>query len=152
MRGSRYPRVRRPRRRRRAAALITLALVPSVAAGCGSHQDQTIPAAHVVPDSALDGLLLSAHEIQRVMNGAPLIAQPVASAMDDNRNLLPNLNCLGVWHPGETAIYGAPDAQGGWTSVRSQLLRAPGSEQWRSSVVQSVAGSEVALPMHEYML
>jgi hypothetical protein len=91
-----------------------------------------------VPDAALSGVLLSAGEIQSVMNGAPLIAQPVDSAMDDNRNLLPNLNCLGVWHAGETAIYGAPDAEGGWTSVRRQLLRAPGGDQWRSSVVQSV--------------
>lgn len=73
-----------------------------------------------------------------MMNGAPLIPQPVDSGMDDNRNLLPNLNCLGVWHPGESAIYGGSDA-GTWQAVRRQLLRAPGNDQWRSSVVQSVA-------------
>ena len=88
----------------------------------------------------MEGLLLSANDIRSVMGGdSPFIAQPVESAMDDNRNLLPNLNCLGVWHAGETAIYGQGDAPDEWTSVRRQLLRTPGKEQWLSSVVQSVA-------------
>ncbi|MCG7596809.1 sensor domain-containing protein [Mycobacterium sp. PSTR-4-N] len=80
---------------------------------------------------------MSTNDVQSMMNGAPLIAQPVDTAMDDNRNLLPNVNCLGVWHPGESAIYGTSD-DGTWDSVRRQLLRAPGNDQWRSSVVQSV--------------
>lgn len=125
--------------RRRHIAALCAGSVPLtlLAAGCGTPTPQPI-ASHLVPDSALSGLLLAAPDIRSVMNGAPLIAEPVNSAMDDNRNLLPNLNCLGVWHPGETAIYGAPDTPGAWSSVRRQLLRAPGNDQWRSSVVQSV--------------
>lgn len=126
-------------RRRRVVALcagsVSLTLF---VAGCGEHPTPQPTASDLVPDSALNGLLLAPSDIRSVMNGAPLIAEPVGSAMDDNRNMLPNLNCLGVWHPGETAIYGAPDTPGAWTSVRRQLLRAPGNDQWRSSVVQSV--------------
>lgn len=85
------------------------------------------------------------------MDGAPLIAEPVNSAMDDNRNLLPNLNCLGVWHPGETAIYGTPDTPGAWSSVRRQLLRAPGNDQWRSSVVQSVTSYPTADAARDFL-
>lgn len=126
-------------RRLRLAALCAGSVSLTLAgAGCSQPSFPQPAASHLVPDSALNGLLLDPRDIRSVMNGAPLIADPVNSAMDDNRNLLPNLNCLGVWHPGETAIYGAPDTPGAWSSVRRQLLRAPGNEQWRSSVVQSV--------------
>ena len=126
-------------RPRRVAALcagsVSLALV---AAGCGKSPAPQPTAQDLVPDSALSEILLNSNDIDVIMNGAPLIADPVNSAMDDNRNMLPNLNCLGIWHPGETAIYGSPDTPGSWSAVRRQLLRAPGNDQWRSSVVQSV--------------
>lgn len=128
-----------PTRPRRVAALcagsVSLALIT---AGCGGSLTPQPTAQDVVPDSALNGLLLNHNDIDAIMNGAPLITEPVNTAMDDNRNMLPNLNCLGVWHPGETAIYGNPETPGSWSSVRRQLLRAPGNDQWRSSVVQSV--------------
>lgn len=124
------------RRRRRRWAALGIAAVATLAAGC-SHAQPTANPPVLVPDSALSDLLLSTNDVQSMMNGAPLIAQPVDTAMDDNRNLLPNVNCLGVWHPGESAIYGTSD-DGTWDSVRRQLLRAPGNDQWRSSVVQSV--------------
>ncbi|MEW5809369.1 MAG: sensor domain-containing protein [Actinomycetota bacterium] len=123
-------------RRRRRGATAGIAAAAVLVAGC-SHPPAPSDSAGLLPDSALSGLLLSAGDVQSMMSGAPLIAQPVDSAMDDNRNLLPNLNCLGVWHPGEAAVYGGAD-DGSWRSVRRQLLRAPGNDQWRSSVVQSV--------------
>ena len=139
-------------RRRRVAALcagsVSLALL---ATGCGASPTPQPTAAQLVPDTALNGLLLSSSDIRSVMDGAPLIADPVNSAMDDNRNLLPNLNCLGVWHPGETAIYGSPDTPGAWSSVRRQLLRAPGNDQWRSSVVQSVTSYPTAEDARDFL-
>ncbi len=139
-------------RRRRVAALcagfVSLALL---AAACGDSPTPQPTAAQLVPDSALNRLLLSSNDIQSVMDGAPLIAEPVNSGMDDNRNLLPNLNCLGVWHPGESAIYGTPDAPGAWSSVRRQLLRAPGNDQWRSSVVQSVTSYPTADAARDFL-
>ncbi|MBX7448660.1 sensor domain-containing protein [Mycolicibacterium sp. 3033] len=126
-------------RPRRLAALcagsVSLALV---IAGCGGTPTPQPTAQTLLPDSALNGLLLSSNDIDAIMDRAPLIAEPVNTAMDDNRNMLPNLNCLGIWHPDETAIYGTPGTPGSWSSVRRQLLRAPGNDQWRSSVIQSV--------------
>jgi hypothetical protein len=110
-------------------------------AGCSSPPAAP-PAPIVVPEEALTGLLLSVNEIRSLMGGARLFPQDVASGMDDNRNLLPNVNCLGVWHPDESAVYGPSktdtDSDGGWLAVRRQLLAPPGGDQWRSSVIQSV--------------
>lgn len=126
-------------RPRRVAALCAGTVwMATVSAGCAGTPTPQPTAQELVPDSALNGLLLNGNDIDAIMAGAPLIAEPVNTAMDDNRNMLPNLNCLGVWHPGETAIYGTPDTPGSWSAVRRQLLRAPGNDQWRSSVVQSV--------------
>ncbi|WP_238994649.1 sensor domain-containing protein [Mycolicibacterium chubuense] len=123
---------------RRVAGAMLLAGVAVSAISCSSGSAPQAPAPQLVADAALANLLLTPNEIQSAMHGTPFMPQPVDSTMDDNRNLLPNLNCLGVWHPGETAIYGRQDSDGGWTSVRRQLLRTPGKEQWQSSVVQSV--------------
>ncbi len=115
-----------------------LAVLASTATGCATSAPERSASSPVVPATAITGLLLSHNEIRALAEGIPLVPEPVASVMDDNRNLLPNLNCLGVWHPGEAAIYGRQDEPGGWSSVRRQLLRTPGVEQWRSSVEQSV--------------
>lgn len=56
------------------------------------------------------------------------------STMEDHRNLLPNLNCLGIWQIGETAIYGPS----GFSGIRGQVLREPDAEDWNSLVVQAV--------------
>lgn len=119
------------------AAVLTAGLL----SGCSSSPTPA-PAPTVVGEQALTGVLLSVNEIRTIMGGARLFPQDVASGMDDNRNLLPNLNCLGVWHPDESAIYGPPHDSGGddggWQAVRRQLLAPPGGDQWRSSVIQSV--------------
>jgi hypothetical protein len=102
-------------------------------AGCA-----TAPAADVppkwVPQSALTGLLLTAGDIDAVMATAGMTAHPPVAQMGDHRNLLPNLNCLGVWQVNEAPVYDPSD----WQSVRQQMLRAPDSDSWDTLVVQSV--------------
>ena len=87
-----------------------------------------------VPDSALTGLLLTADEVNAVMGTSGMTPHPPVAQMDDHRNLLPNLNCLGVWQVNEAPIYEPSH----WKSVRQQMLRVPDTDQWNSLVVQSV--------------
>jgi hypothetical protein len=54
--------------------------------------------------------------------------------MGDHRNLLPNLNCLGVWQVDEAPIYDPSY----WKSLRQQTLRTPDTDPWDNLVVQSV--------------
>jgi hypothetical protein len=87
-----------------------------------------------VPESALTGMLLNATDIDAVMSTDNMIAHPPVAQMGDHRNLLPNLNCLGVWQVDEAPLYDPSD----WQSVRQQLLREPDSDSWSTLVVQSV--------------
>jgi serine/threonine-protein kinase len=87
-----------------------------------------------VSESALTGLLLNGDDIDAVMSTDTMIAHPPVAQMGDHRNLLPNLNCLGVWQVNEAPIYDPSD----WQSVRQQMLRFPDSDNWDSLVVQSV--------------
>jgi hypothetical protein len=104
-------------------------------AGCGggaaTGASQSIKA---VPDSALNGLLLSAADVEAVMGTSAMTPHPPVTAMTDHRNLLPNLNCLGVWQVNEAPIYDPSH----FKSVVQQLLRSPDVEQWNYLVVQSV--------------
>jgi hypothetical protein len=122
---------------RGARTLAGSVVVAALLSGC-SAAVTPVPAPVVVPEEALTGLLLSVNQIRTVMDGEHLLPQGVVSDMDDNRNMLPNLNCLGVWHPDEAAIYGRSDVDGGWRAVRRQLLTTPTGDQWRSSAIQSV--------------
>ena len=54
--------------------------------------------------------------------------------MSDHRNLLPNLNCLGIWQVNEAGVYGSD----GWIALRQELLRSPDTDAWHTLVVQSV--------------
>jgi hypothetical protein len=94
----------------------------------------------LVADSALTGLLLSADDINEVMGTSGMTPHNPVSQMADNRNLLPNLNCLGVWQVNQAPIYDSSH----WKSVRQQLLRAPDAEQWDFMVVQSVVSYRTA--------
>ena len=87
-----------------------------------------------VADSALDGLLLGADEVNTLMGATGMQAHQPVSQMADHRNLLPNLNCLGVWQVNEAPIYD----ESHWKSVRQQMFRAPDIDQWDTLVVQSV--------------
>jgi hypothetical protein len=121
------------------------ALISAVAAGfsplAGCAQ---VPAADAppksVPESALSGLLLASDDIGAVMATDKMTAHPVVVQMGDHRNLLPNLNCLGVWQVDEAPIYDPS----GWQSMRQQMLRAPDNDSWDSLVVQSVVRYDTA--------
>jgi hypothetical protein len=103
----------------------------------GSHaQEHKSP--QLVPTSALNKLLLSTDEVNAVMGTRSLTPHSVDTVMADNRNLLPNLNCLGVWQVGESAIYGSGDGDNGWQGVRRQTLRTPDTDTWDTLAVQSV--------------
>ena len=117
------------------ALALGLVLAGLVLTGCGGGATKGAPApAKLVPDSALDGMLLTADEVNSVMGTSGMTPHPPVTQMDDHRNLLPNLNCLGVWQVNESSVYESSH----WKSVRQQLLRAPDADQWQSLLVQSV--------------
>jgi hypothetical protein len=104
------------------------------ASGCASqgHPSSAPPA--LVPANALDGVLLSPGEIDTIMKTTGMVAHPRVDVMSDHSNLLPNLNCLGIWQVNERGVYGDK----GWIALRQELLRSPDSDDWRELVVQSV--------------
>jgi hypothetical protein len=116
-------------------------LVAGIAvAGCSSGPTTTHPSTpKLVPPSALDGLLPSVGDINAVM-GTTMTPHSAFSTTADHRDLLPNLNCLGIWEIGENAIYGPS----GFTAIRGQVLRDPDSNQWNSLVVQAVVSYPTA--------
>lgn len=72
------------------------------------------------------------------MGTTNMAQSPMVTAMSDDRNLLPNLNCLGVWQVDQAAIYGPGGGVDGWRSLRQNMFRTPDSDDWASLVVQSV--------------
>jgi len=88
----------------------------------------------MVSDSTLGGLLLDVADINVIMGTNSMRTHPPVTSMGDHRNLLPNLNCLGVWQVDEAPIYDPSH----WKSVRQQLLRTPDTDDWDNLVVQSV--------------
>ncbi len=103
-------------------------------AGCsdGAASDSAKPPKSV-PDSALPGLLLSAKDIDTAMGVTGMTPQNPVDVMGDHRNLLSNLNCLGVWQVNEAPIYDPSH----YKTLRQQMLRTPNTDQWDSLVVQS---------------
>lgn len=84
--------------------------------------------------SAVDGLLLSVADINAVMGTKAMTVHESFDTTSDHRNLLPNLNCLGIWQIGEKAIYGTS----GFAAIRGQALREPDTDNWNSLVIQGV--------------
>ena len=113
-----------------------------VLAGCaGTATEGRTDVPKSVPDSALNELLLSADDVNAVMGTSGMAAHdPVVTVMGDNRNLLPNLNGLGVWQVNQAPIYDPSH----WKSLRQQLLRAPDVDQWDYLMVQSVVSYRTA--------
>ncbi len=109
-------------------------MLGAVLSACGGQGGQTASTPQLVPANALDGTLLSPGEIDKIMGTTGMVAHPRVEAMSDHRNLLPNLNCLGIWQVNEAGVYG----KDGWIAVRQELLRAPDTDNWNALVVQSV--------------
>lgn len=114
-------------------AAMVLALVAVLAACSNSTQTHTSPTSSV-PASALDGLLLSAGDIDTVMGTHGIAADAPFTNLAQSSNLLPNRNCLGIWQVGEDAIYGGSSL----TGFRGQELRQPDINAWDALVVQAV--------------
>ena len=118
-----------------------------VLAGCGGGAASGASQARkLVPDSALHGLLLSADDLNAIMGTSGMTPHPPVAQMGNHRNLLPNLNCLGVWQVNEAPIYESSP----WKSVRQQMLRAPDTDQWDNLVVQSVVSYSTADAAREF--
>lgn len=124
--------------KRRVLGVLALSLA---LAGCGGGSATgTSEPQKAVADSALEGLLLNASEVNAIMGTTAMNPHPVVTVMGDHRNMLPNLNCLGVWQVNEAPVYDPTH----WKSVRQQLFRQPDSDQWDSLVVQSVVSYRTA--------
>ena len=119
-------------------AVTGLLCLAMVLAGCSSEKSSAATAATVVPDTELESLLVGVADISTVMGVPTLTPHPVTQVMNDDRNLLSNMNCLGVWQPDQAAIYGEQGTADGWRAIRQQVLRAPDSDDWSTSVAQSV--------------
>jgi hypothetical protein len=118
-----------------------------VLAGCGGGAASgASESPKLVPDSALRGLLLSPDELNVIMGTSGMTPHTTVSQMGDHRNLLPNLNCLGVWQVNEAPIYESSH----WKSVRQQLVRGPDTDQWNFLVVQSVVSYRTADGAREF--
>lgn len=117
----------------RVLAALTVVLV---LAGCGGNTTGGRPSGpKSVADNNLADLLLSGNEVNTIMGTSGMTPRgAVVTVMADNRNLLPNLNCLGVWQVTQTSIYDPSR----WKALRQQLLRVPDSDQWDYQVVESV--------------
>ena len=124
-------------------------LLAAALAGCsdgGAHPASGPP--KPVPDAALPGLLLTAEEVDDVLGTTGVVANPQTDTMGDHRNLLPNLNCLGVWQVDEAPIYDSSH----YKSLRQQVLRTPDTDNWRSLVVQSVVSYRTSEAAHGFFL
>ncbi|MGH3645420.1 MAG: sensor domain-containing protein [Mycobacterium sp.] len=103
--------------------------------GCSTGGSQpTAAPPQLVGANALDRVLLGTGEVGSIMGTSGMTAHPRVEVMGDHRNLLPNLNCLGIWQVNEAGVYGAD----GWIALRQELLRSPDSDGWQNLVVQSV--------------
>jgi PknH-like extracellular domain len=103
-------------------------------AGCSHSATTTHPSTPTpVPTSALDGLFPSVGDVSAVM-GTTMTPHESFSRTRDHSELLPNLNCLGIWQVGEKTIYDPS----GYNGIRGQVLREPDTDNWNSRVVQAV--------------
>jgi hypothetical protein len=101
----------------------------------------------LVPDSALTASLLTPDELNTIMGTSGMTPHTPVSQMGDHRNLLPNLNCLGLWQVNEGPIYESSH----WKSVRQQLVRVPDTDQWDSLVVQSIVSYRTTDAAKEFL-
>ncbi|MDY6997510.1 MAG: sensor domain-containing protein [Actinomycetota bacterium] len=117
--------------------------------GCGAPAPPPTTGADLVESSAVDTLLLGAAEIDALM-GAPMTAEEPVSVMNDNRTLLPNLDCLGVWQVAEAAVYGEA-GPGSWRDIRRQMSREPDADDWDDAAVQAVVRYDTAAAARTFL-
>jgi hypothetical protein len=127
----------------RRLALVAFALAVTA---CSNQAAQPSTPPKLVPANALDGALLSAAEVDTVTGTTGITAHPRVEAMSDHRNLLPNLNCLGIWQVNEAGVYG----EDGWIALRQELLRSPDTDDWQTLVVQSVVNYPSTDAAHDF--
>jgi len=118
-------------------AVATLAITVGLA-GCAQASKRAAP--QMVPDGVLGSLLLDVADIDDIMGTDSMRTHQPLTQMGDHRNLLPNLNCLGVWQVNEAPVYDPSH----WKAVRQQLLRTPDTDAWDNLVVQSVVSYRTA--------
>jgi hypothetical protein len=102
--------------------------------GCSRSGPASPSPPKLVEASALQGVLLSPKDVDQIMGTTGMTPHTLVTQMGDHRNLLPNLNCLGVWQVDEVGVYG----DSGWNALQQAMMRSPDSEQWDNLVVQSV--------------
>jgi hypothetical protein len=106
---------------------LALAGICILAAGCSSNANQAIPtvttstAPPPVSDAALDGLLLSAAEINTAMGATQLSVAAEMRQLADLSALVSRPECLPIFSPAEKQAY----ANNGWSAVRQENLSEP---------------------------
>jgi hypothetical protein len=111
------------------AAVLALAALTTACGSASSERKAPTPA----PTSALENMLLSPDDVNAIMGTALVPNPPFTALVDDDRYLVPNINCLGIVQVGEQAIYGDTKFSG----IRGQRLRQPDTDQWDALVVQA---------------
>lgn len=119
---------------RRAPVLCTAALVGALLSGCVSTVGGTAlraqgggPIPGDVPtleDADLDRILLSAGEINGIMDATGIRVTASSQNMSDNSDGVSDVDCLGAIYGAEQLVYHGSD----WSAVRDEVLQEPTSD------------------------
>jgi hypothetical protein len=136
----------------RAPVLCTAVLVSAMLSGCVSTvggaalrgQDAS-PAATDVPtltESDLDGVLLSAGEVNGVMGATGIRVTASSQNMSDNSDGVSDVDCLGAIYGAEQLVYRGSD----WSALRDEVLQEPATDNahWVEQIVVLFPSAEKA--------
>ena len=134
-----------PRAVKGAVAMLAVAILALAAAlsACGStsgpsknpsKNPSSATSAPPAAPAAVETALLNADQINPMMGTSDMTSSQPFTQLLENRTMLPNLNCLGIWSVAESAIYG----DSGLTAIRGQVFRSPNDDNWQSKVVEAV--------------
>jgi hypothetical protein len=112
--------------------IAALSLV-ATASACSGGGDQKSPPTSPVPLATVQSALLPADQVDAVMGVNGMTPGKPFTSFQDDRMLLPNVNCLGVYQPAEAAVY----SDSGSSSVTGQIQRQPDTDAWDVQVVQA---------------
>jgi hypothetical protein len=118
-----------------AVAFVLTTGCTSTVQGAAVKPSSSVPADDVptLEESALDGLLLSNSELNKIA-GVDMESLYSAEEMNDNADLVSDLDCLGAIYPGEDAVYDGTD----WTAIRDELLIEAGDDSDSRLVEQTL--------------